>query len=600
MKIRKYILSFVLILAFPFLFLFPCAFANPQLESQSAGVQVQAGATHTQITQDASQAILHWHSFNVAPTESVHFQQPVNGIILNRVNGANGASEIAGRITATGKVIITNPAGIHFMNSAKVDVAGLIATTGQISDQNFMRGNYQFEESSSHRNGSIGVINDGEINAHAHGFVALIGQRVMNNGKITARLGQVALYSTTKFTLQFGDNDLVHFAIHDDVLQEAVQNKKLQVDKAGNVLVSADTAKSVLDHVIHIPDHFKVRSVHEKDGVIVLSNDVVHEAPKSKPEKLARSASKSQDDFVVVAHPMAPEKIVDDYVMVDPLPKTTPENEYVMVDYALEHAGILDDYVMVDALPESNPENAYVRVEHAMAQASIQEDYVSVEALPKINPEHEKDYVVVEHAMADEAMLHDYLVVVPAVEISVSLDNDLVVQEGFVHATVPAEELQAGYESDDSVNGLLLMSFDDFSTYLFPDTINPLGEIPTSTVSVENVSGILSLPVLPPAANASVPAVFAEADTGLIPAVVDADRVVNPAVKDYADSVVMRDVSIEIDAVAVPAVKALPDRPNYVVQKFEVPRLGCDVAGSEDRCQIPADLWSVGVASDAV
>lgn len=326
MQVKKYLLSFVLVLAAP------VAFANPVLENIGAGtVAIHNGATHVHIDQQSSHAILNWQSFNIAKPESVHFQQPANGVVLNRINPAYGASEIAGRLTATGNVFLSNPAGIHFLNSAKVDVAGLLATTGKISDKNFLNGNYTFKD---HYHGTRGSIsNAGEINAAEHGFVALVGQRVINTGTITAKLGQVALYSTNKFTLNIGDNDLIHFAVDDKTLKETAKKKNFIVDR-GDVIVTGDTARNVLDKVVNIPEHFEARSVHEKAGKIILH----------------------QDDYVMVDEAMVDKAILHDYVVVENKRATTPvnipdspaDNEYVHVNEAMLNEAILHDYAIVD------------------------------------------------------------------------------------------------------------------------------------------------------------------------------------------------------------------------------------------------------------
>ena len=313
MKLKRHLLCLMITLSAA-----SSVFSLPNIDTASipSVVEVQTSTSHVEVQQHATQAVLHWHTFNVGATESVHFQQPANGIILNRVNSANGASEIAGKITATGNVIISNPAGIHFMNSAKVDVAGLIATTANISDKDFFAKNYKFEESNHELGGSIS--NAGEINAAEHGFVALLGQRVINTGKISAKLGQIAVHSTSKYTLHFSDNELIHFEVHDAVLKKTIKDKNFAVDQAGNVLLTAEAAKDVLDNVIHVPDHYKVNSVREENGKIILSND-----------------------YVEVDQAMVDKAIISDYVVVVPSAEISnvPEDNIVLQDgFVYKHA----------------------------------------------------------------------------------------------------------------------------------------------------------------------------------------------------------------------------------------------------------------------
>ena len=96
-----------------------------------------------QINQTSDKAIINWQSYNVAQHEQVNYQQPnASSITLNRINPNNGSSRIFGTITANGRVWLTNGAGIWFGPTAHV--RGLIATTVNILDQDFMSGNYHF------------------------------------------------------------------------------------------------------------------------------------------------------------------------------------------------------------------------------------------------------------------------------------------------------------------------------------------------------------------------------------------------------------------------------------------------------------------------
>jgi filamentous hemagglutinin family protein len=301
----------------------PCAYANPVIDHVAAGkVEVAATASHLHVQQSTPQAIVNWQSFNIAQHESVHFQQPPQGIALNRIDAHQGASEIAGRLSATGNIILSNAAGIHFGSTAQVDVAGLIATTANISDRNFLSGNYTFEDNSG-RNAS--VTNAGTINAREHGFVALMAPHVANTGRINAHLGQVAQYSTTQFTMNFNGNELVHFAVDADTIDHAVKSKSLKRDN-GKVAVSAKTAKKVLDNVIKLAPGSEANFVHVRGDTIILSakddsygkmvidpsrnNIVVGVAHTEQPHAAASrrvSGSDSDSDYEMVSpQPLSP------------------------------------------------------------------------------------------------------------------------------------------------------------------------------------------------------------------------------------------------------------------------------------------------------
>src|SRR5688572_11251917 len=89
------------------------AHSNPQGGSVAAGdINIKQSAGYTEVEQASRQGIVDWNSFNIAAGEHTHFQQPTNGVTLNRINPTQGASTIAGRLTATGRIILVNGAGI--------------------------------------------------------------------------------------------------------------------------------------------------------------------------------------------------------------------------------------------------------------------------------------------------------------------------------------------------------------------------------------------------------------------------------------------------------------------------------------------------------
>src|SRR5207253_6613280 len=89
--------------------------ANPVLDHVGAGsVSIQQTPNTTTINQSSQQAIINWQSFNIGAQQATHFNQPSGGIALNRISPTQGASQIFGILTATGRIILINPAGIYF------------------------------------------------------------------------------------------------------------------------------------------------------------------------------------------------------------------------------------------------------------------------------------------------------------------------------------------------------------------------------------------------------------------------------------------------------------------------------------------------------
>ncbi|HSX20806.1 MAG TPA: filamentous hemagglutinin N-terminal domain-containing protein, partial [Gammaproteobacteria bacterium] len=88
----------------------------------SISQSISSELSSLQINQQTDKAILDWNSFNIAAQEGVHFQQPLNGVCLNRIDAVNGMSQIQGALSATGKIYLINQAGILFSESAKINV----------------------------------------------------------------------------------------------------------------------------------------------------------------------------------------------------------------------------------------------------------------------------------------------------------------------------------------------------------------------------------------------------------------------------------------------------------------------------------------------
>ncbi len=244
-------------------------FANPEFNNVAAGqASVSQTATTTTVNQTSQQAILNWHSFNIGSGESTHFQQPTGGVTFNRINPSQGVSQIYGNLTATGRIILSNPAGIHFGPNAYVNVGGLIATTMDMSDSDFMSGNYHFSQVAGF-NGEI--INQGHIVAATHGLIALVGGAVTNDGLIEAHLGQVILASGSAVTMSFAGNDLVNFTVDGASSTAKVTNTGGLIADGGKILVSAKATQGVLDNVINMQGYAQAKSVGVVNGDIVFS-----------------------------------------------------------------------------------------------------------------------------------------------------------------------------------------------------------------------------------------------------------------------------------------------------------------------------------------
>lgn len=164
------------------------AVANPSGESVSAGSASFQRDGNTLRIKTGQQTIIDWQSFSIGSGESTHFLQPSSkDVTLNRVIGSD-VSNIFGSLQSNGRIVLLNPNGILIGPSGKVDVAGFIASTLNVTNEEFLKGgdlNFLGDSQAS-------VTNQGAIHAIG-GDVFLIGRNIENSGSISASKGKAGL-----------------------------------------------------------------------------------------------------------------------------------------------------------------------------------------------------------------------------------------------------------------------------------------------------------------------------------------------------------------------------------------------------------------------
>lgn len=258
------------------------AHANP-----TGGNVVAGGATINDrgngtldINQSTGKAIINWKDFSIGANETVNFRQPgSNSITLNRVVG-NDPSAIFGRLNANGTVMLVNPNGVLFGKGARIDVGGLVATTANISDKDFLAGKYKFDKPSSKANAMI--VNEGTISIKDSGLAVLVAPAVRNSGVIEAKLGRVALAGAKTVTVDFHGDGLLSFDATSAVselpkdadgkpVSALVANNGVIRADGGTVLMTARAVKGVIDNVVNTDGIVSARAVGTQNGKIVLS-----------------------------------------------------------------------------------------------------------------------------------------------------------------------------------------------------------------------------------------------------------------------------------------------------------------------------------------
>lgn len=243
------------------------AYATPtgEVVESGAGSFVRPDSNTLIVNQTSDKLITSWHNFDTLYGESTRFNQPgANSIALNRVRDGN-PTQILGNLSANGKLVIVNPNGVFFGAGSKVDVAGMVASTADISNQNFNNGKLVFDKAG---NPDSSIINKGSITAKEGGLVALVGPSVTNDGIIVANSGTVALAAGETATIDMYGDGLYSFAVGTN--GKSASNTGKIVSQGGQVLLTANAAKEMVTNVVNNTGVIEASSARVVGGTVIL------------------------------------------------------------------------------------------------------------------------------------------------------------------------------------------------------------------------------------------------------------------------------------------------------------------------------------------
>lgn len=241
---------------------------DPNVVGGAATFNLSGPAT-LNVNQSTDRTVIDWRSFDIGSNATTNFIQPnSSSIAVNRVNNSSNPTEIQGNLNANGQVWILNANGVLFGKTAKIDVAGIVASTANISVQSFMSGDTRLQLTGAD-GGS--VTNEGNITVADGGLAAFVAPAVRNIGTITARVGQVALAAGTTFTLDLAGDRLVEIGLGAD--NAIVDHSGHIVADGSTVQISARAAGALVDSVVNVSGTVLASSAHEEGGTIVLTAD---------------------------------------------------------------------------------------------------------------------------------------------------------------------------------------------------------------------------------------------------------------------------------------------------------------------------------------
>lgn len=233
---------------------------------KSGAATVTSDAAQMNVNQSTDKVAIDWQSFDIAKGETVNFNQPgKSSIALNRVVGSDAkASNIQGNLNANGRVFLINQNGVLFGQGAQVNVGGLVASTKDISAQDFAAGKYNFAGASDKS-----VINEGTIKAEG-GVVALLANHVENNGRIATNYGTTALAAGNDFSIDFEGDGKINLAVNSSATNAKILNAGTIQANGGVILMTARDASNMVNTVINNTGVAEAHSMKEVNGEIIL------------------------------------------------------------------------------------------------------------------------------------------------------------------------------------------------------------------------------------------------------------------------------------------------------------------------------------------
>lgn len=158
---------------------------NPIRIQGSVTIQQDSRDPNTWLITTSDGAIIQYDSFDISASELILFQLPSSvARVLNRITGG-APTVVDGTIGSNGIVYFVNPAGVIFGSGAVIDVGGIYAAAGSITDSDFTNRIDRFSLTGA-------VENQGTIKGN---LVHLLGNSVVNNGSINVGDGVLTMVS---------------------------------------------------------------------------------------------------------------------------------------------------------------------------------------------------------------------------------------------------------------------------------------------------------------------------------------------------------------------------------------------------------------------
>ncbi|MBN1378853.1 MAG: filamentous hemagglutinin N-terminal domain-containing protein [Gammaproteobacteria bacterium] len=200
---------------------------DAQISSPAAGI-LQVDST--------SNSIINWQSFSIGQNETTRFNQAsASNAVLNRVTGPD-VSSLLGNLSSNGHVFLINSNGIVIGEHAVINTASFVASTLDISNQDFLDQRLNFAG-----NDAGAIVNRGFVTAGAGGEIILVAPQIENHGVLSVEDGNILLAAGEKVTISSIDLAGIEFEIQ--APDNSVLNLGELIAEKGSVGVFAGNIK---------------------------------------------------------------------------------------------------------------------------------------------------------------------------------------------------------------------------------------------------------------------------------------------------------------------------------------------------------------------
>ncbi|WP_222860838.1 GLUG motif-containing protein, partial [Aliarcobacter cryaerophilus] len=164
-----------------------------------------------------------------------------------------------------GQVWLVNSNGVLFGKNAKVNTAGIVASTKDISNEDFNKGDYNFKG-----NSKASIVNEGEIKSLANTHATFIANSVTNKGKIEVHKGTINLVGASDVTLTLNENQNLSLKVNKGVLDALVDNQNLLIANGGQIYLTTNAKDELLKGVVNNSGIIEANSIDDLQSEVIL------------------------------------------------------------------------------------------------------------------------------------------------------------------------------------------------------------------------------------------------------------------------------------------------------------------------------------------